>query len=460
VSRRLTLSGILHARLATHLLPIDGGEAAAILLCGSGAGPQGDLIARDVLLVPYDECRLREPDMIVWPGARLAIAQERAEEEGLTLVLVHSHPGGLFAFSHADDVSDAEVMRHLFAGWCGATPALIGSAIMVPGGAMRARAHTAAGERYNLVVRVAGDDILHFEPGDGGRKPSMAFGDGMKAALKRRCACIIGVSGTGSIMAEQVARLGFGRIILIDFDRVETKNLNRILNAVVGDADAARLKVDVLAEAIARYRPDATVEAIPETILTRAAIEAAAEADVIFSCVDSSEGRQIADLIAQAFLIPLIDMGVTIPTRRDEDGDPAVAEVMGRVDYVQPGRSSLGSRRVYTPESLRAEYLARVAPNAHADEVAEGYIKGVHEEAPAVIALNMRAASAAMLEYIARAFPFRHEPNDRYARTLFRLAEMEDETFPEGSFDVAASHVLGAGAVEPPLGLPALGKAG
>jgi len=455
--RTLALSGVLHAEVAAHLLK-DGREAAAILLCAFGHGPEANLVVRDIILVPHDECPVRKSDLIVWPGARLVEAQDRAEDEGLTLMLIHSHPGGLFDFSEADDASDVFVMRQLFDGWCGSPPHVIGSAVMVPGGAIRARAYSASGDRLDIGVRVASHDIRHFRPGNRSTAMPMAFGDDMRLELRHRTACVIGVSGTGSIVAEEVARLGFGRIILIDFDHVERKNLNRILNSTIGDAEAKRLKVQMFAEAISTYREDAVVEQVGETIMSRAAVLAASTADVLFSCVDSSEGRQVADLIAQAHLIPLIDIGVTIPTRRTADGGAAVADAIGRVDYVQPGRSSLGSRGVWTPELLRAEYLARVAPEKYADEIAEGYIKGAHAEAPGVIALNMRAASAAVLEYLARAFPFRHDPSERYARTTFSLAEMEEEHFAEGYFDPAMSHVLGMGASEPPLMMPTLRK--
>ena len=37
--------------------------------------------------------------------------------------------------------------------------------------------------------------------------------------------------------------IGFGAITLIDFDRVEVKNLNRILNSSKADADAGALQV-------------------------------------------------------------------------------------------------------------------------------------------------------------------------------------------------------------------------
>ena len=83
-------------------------------------------------------------------------------------------------------------------------------------------------------------------------------------------------------------------------------------------------------------------------------------------------------------------------------------------------------------------------------------ISGAPEEAPSVISLNMRAASAAMLEFIARALPFRHAPNRSFARIQFSLAEPEEEHFAEESFD-ASPHKPPRGATEPLLGIPALG---
>ena len=68
--------------------------------------------------------------------------------------------------------------------------------------------------------------------------------------LGRLSACIIGVSGIGSFVAEQLARLGFGEIIVIDFDKIEPRNLNRILNATIADAKVGRLKVEMFAAAV------------------------------------------------------------------------------------------------------------------------------------------------------------------------------------------------------------------
>ena len=188
----------------------------------------------------------------------------------------------------------------------------------------------------------------------------------MTGELNRLTAVVIGVSGTGSIVAEQAARLGFGRVVLIDFDHIEARNLNRILNASTRDAVERALKVEMFAAAIRSHRAADVAVPVAASVATREAVLAASAADVLFCCVDTLEGRQIADLIASAFLIPLIDMGVVIPVRRAASATGvAIADVVGRIDFVQPGGSSLQDRKVYTPQSLRAEYLRRAAPDAH-----------------------------------------------------------------------------------------------
>jgi hypothetical protein len=156
--------------------------------------------------------------------------------------------------------------------------------------------------------------------------------------------------------------------------------------------------------------------------------------------------------------LPLIDLGVSIPTRRGWSDDREIAEVCGRIDYVFPGGSTLLDRGVSDGATLEAEYLARTAPDAHWQKLADGYIRGLEEQAPAVIALNMRAASDAVMEFIARAFPFRHASNGSRARTLFMLADGDADVLAESDFTASGSYSVAAGLQEPLLGLPALGR--
>lgn len=449
----LALSGRMHAALKRHLFPGDGLEAAALLVCTHGVGPRDRLVARDIILVPYDRCR-RAPDAITWPGTYLEDAIDLAEYEGLTIVLMHAHPGGLFAFSEIDDESDRSVLPSLFAA-CGDRH---GSAIMTADGAVRARLYDAGIHSTPIdLVTVAGDELQYFWNASaslfGPARRPVAFTSDMSGELGDLTAGVIGVSGTGSIVGEQAARLGFGRIVPIDFDQVERRNLNRILNSTLADAAMRRKKVEMFAAAIEAYRGPRVVDPVAVSIATREGVIAAAGCDVLFCCVDTLEARQIIDLIGAAFLIPILDVGVTIPARKTSDGI-AIGDVCGRIDYVQPGGATLGDRGVYTPESLRAEYLRRVAPDAHRQELEAGYIKGAIEEAPAVITLNMRAASACVNEFIARAYPFRLDANRLYARTTFSLAACEEEYSSEDGFTSSQQTVLGRGGREPLLGLP------
>ena len=457
-STTLALSGASHAELRRHLFPGDGCEAAAILLCTRAPGPDLRMLVRDVLHVPYDACAYRERDRIGWPGRFLEAAIEQGEPEDLSLILLHSHPGGHFLFSEADDASDLITMQSLFQAYGDCH----GSAIMTPDGAMRARIYRP--DMKSLPVRLvtcSGDDI-HFwwdkaSSAEGPGPRPVAFTSAMTSELGQLTAVVIGVSGTGSVQAEQAARLGFGQVILIDFDRVKKRNLNRILNTTLADARAKRLKTETFAEAITSYRGHGCAVPITASINTREAVLAASGGDVLFCCVDTLEARYIADLIASAFLLPLFDVGVVIPVRNDGD-EVSIVDAVGRIDYVQPGGATLGDRRVYTPESLRAEYLRSAAPEAHAREVEEGYIKGAVEEAPAVISLNMRAASASINEFILRSYPFRLDSNRGYARTLFSLAAGEEDFFDEDHFGTGTNPVLGRGNREPLLGLPALAE--
>lgn len=453
MSSSLTLTQEQHQLLRHHLFPGDEREAAAVLVCSRAPGPRVRLLVKEVQLVPYVEC-IREPDRLVWPGLALEAGIEAADAQRLSIVLIHSHPSGFFAFSEQDNDSDRITMLALFC----AIEELHGTAIMTPDGAILARVYE-ADQSASLLdsVAVIGDDLRWWWSDGEFKRLPMAFSGSARDLLARLRACVIGVSGTGSIVAEQLARLGFGTVQLIDFDRVEAKNLNRILNSTLVDARQERHKVDVLAQAIAAYRGTDVAIPMPTSVATREAVLLASQADILFSCVDSLEGRYIADLMSAAFLQPLFDVGVVIPTR-SVAGQRAVADVFGRIDYVRPDGTSLGERAVYTPETLRAEYLKNANPMAHKHEVMDGYIRGTPDQAPSVISLNMHAASLCVLEFIARTFPFRHDHNDQYARTQISLAGSEMEHIAEEDFvSSKVPRPFARGAMEPLLGLPSLG---
>ncbi|MBO9471790.1 ThiF family adenylyltransferase, partial [Endozoicomonas sp. G2_2] len=353
--RTLVLPGVTHRRLERHLFPGDGKEAAAILLCSRVERAGLKLLVRDVVEVPHKQCH-RTASYLTWPGEYIDQALAAAEGDDLSILLLHSHPTGVYEFSHIDDQSDQEVIRSLImAGPVGRNEhqPWHGSAIMVPGGEIKARVYdrTMSAHAVELVAIYGNDLRFCWDDDEKPCKHTMAFGEGMTTVLAKLSVAVVGVSGTGSVVAEQLLRMGVGELIVVDYDRVEQKNLNRILNTTEADASENVLKVDVFANAANRIRSSTRVRPIVSDISKRDAIEAVAEADIVFSCVDSLEARHICDRLVTAMLQPFFDVGVTIPVRTPARG-MVISNVSGRVDYVQPGGPTLGDRGVYTPESL------------------------------------------------------------------------------------------------------------
>ena len=45
--------------------------------------------------------------------------------------------------------------------------------------------------------------------------------------IAKKCVIIVGVGGVGSVTAEMLTRIGVGKLILFDYDKVEIANMNR-----------------------------------------------------------------------------------------------------------------------------------------------------------------------------------------------------------------------------------------
>jgi tRNA A37 threonylcarbamoyladenosine dehydratase len=100
--------------------------------------------------------------------------------------------------------------------------------------------------------------------------------------------------------------------VLVDPDRVEEKNLNRILNSGKEDAYLGRHKVYALASAIARMGLGQEVLPMPMNLISREAVMRVAECDVVFGCMDGVEGRHMLNRLATFYTLPYFDVGVRL----------------------------------------------------------------------------------------------------------------------------------------------------
>jgi len=383
-------------------------------------------------------------------------------QKGFAILKIHSHPGGYPRFSSVDDAADAALFPSVH-GWVdGAEPHA--SAVLLSDGRIFGRAHHADGMVTPLdAVTVIGDDLRIFRAGEAAPaaidlsglpgfalRHAQAFGCGTFEALRALTIVVVGCSGTGSAVIDILARLGVGRLILIDPDRVEEKNLNRVVNAFPTDLD--RPKVDVQRDFVDRLGFGTRVEAFATDLANPKALEAAAGADVIFGCMDGIDGRHLLNRLATFYLIPYVDVGV----RLDADGAGGVDQICGSVHYLQPARSSLMTRRVYTAEQLRAAAMKRHDRAEYDRQVAEKYIKGVAEDRPAVNAVNMFFSAMAVLDFLARLHPYRIDGNGSFATQTVSLTGGFGRQLEEGPIDEALARHVGRGDMTPPLGIPFL----
>jgi hypothetical protein len=331
---------------------------------------------------------------------------------------------------------------------------------MLPDGQMFGRILGAGGVTASIAaINVVSDDLDFWYPDAGSiTLPSFVashaqiFDEGTIERLRRLSVAVIGCSGTGIPMVEQLLRLGVGEIVIVDDDRMEDRNVNRILNSTMDDVHEKRLKVDVLGDAIERAGLGTRVIRLAKNLWEPEVVRAVAECDLVFGCMDTVDGRFLLNTLATYYTLAYFDIGARLDAVREGPRKGDIREVCGTINYLQPGRSSLMSHGLFTMKQVAAAGLRRNDPAAHAQQVRDGYVAGAEEHRPAVISVNMLAASLAANELLARLHPFREEPNGNYASVIFSLSSMESIAEPEEGRCEILSKNVGAGDRTPLLG--------
>ena len=152
------------------------------------------------------------------------------------------------------------------------------------------------------------------------------------------------------MVLESLARTGVEQITIIDPDDVAVHNLDRLVYA---DRFSVGLrKVDLVAARIRRIATAArpVVRAIPLSIRNERAYRLAANADLIISCIDNAEARDVVNHLAYSNCLPLIDGGVLVDSTEDR-----LLSAKWRVHLVGPDMRCLRCRGQYTSNEAADE---------------------------------------------------------------------------------------------------------
>jgi hypothetical protein len=128
--------------------------------------------------------------------------------------------------------------------------------------------------------------------------------------LKATTAGVIGLSGGGSHVCQQLAHIGVENYLIVDPQVMEDTNLNRLVGGTAADVKATIPKVDIATRLIRGVRPDARIEAHQDD--WRNVAESLRNCDVVFGCLDSYKDRNELERQVRRYLTPYIDIGMDV----------------------------------------------------------------------------------------------------------------------------------------------------
>jgi adenylyltransferase/sulfurtransferase len=150
-----------------------------------------------------------------------------------------------------------------------------------------------------------------------------------QAALQRARVLVIGAGGLGAPVLLYLAAAGVGTLGVVDDDTVSLSNLQR--QVIHGTPDLGRPKVESAAEAIRRLNPNVAIEAHPERLTAKNALDLISRYDIV---ADGSDNFATRYLVSDACFFaqkPLVTAAVgpfdgtltTLrPHQRNAKGEP------------------------------------------------------------------------------------------------------------------------------------------
>lgn len=279
-----------------------------------------------------------------------------AQRDGSGLVLLHSHPLGRGWQGMSSPDRDAEASYANLVREITGLP-LVGMTLAGSDGAWSARhwdrgVGSAVAHTDCVSVRVIGDrlavtwnDALAAPPKATREhmRTVSAWGEAAQRDLARRRVLVVGAGSVGLDIIVRLAASGVEQVTIMDFDRVKVHNLDRMVGARYRDVVLRRLKVHVAKREALRNTTAVVprIRAIPLSICEPEGVLEALDHDLIFCCVDRPWGRAILNCLAYSDLIPVIDGGIAIDTRRDH----TMRNATWRSHVIRPGRRCMSCIR-------------------------------------------------------------------------------------------------------------------
>lgn len=126
--------------------------------------------------------------------------------------------------------------------------------------------------------------------------------------LAESTVAIVGCGGLGGTMAEELARLGIGRLILIDGDHFEESNLNRQLFST--ENNVGEKKVKAAKKRLRTVNSEVTLTLYDKWFSVENAQELFNDANLVLDALDSINRRVELEKACHSLNIPLVYAGI------------------------------------------------------------------------------------------------------------------------------------------------------
>jgi molybdopterin-synthase adenylyltransferase len=421
------------AELGACLLRADGQEDICLAIYRPSTGRDRVTALVSEVLPPAHGERVVHGNAAVTGDYVLRAATAAAESSG-GVALLHSHPfgSGWQGMSPADAEAERSYayMVHRITGL-----PLVGMTLAGRDHAWSARHWQAEGtpdwcENVRVVgsqLKVTWNDVLRPPPPvqKSQLRTVSGWGEETQADLARLRVLVVGAGSVGLDVGPRLAATGIEHVGVIDFDSVETVNLDRMIGATRLDAVLHRPK-GLVAQ---RLMIDAATAADPhvtwydQSICEPDGHAIALDYDVVFSCVDRPWPRAVLNQLAYADLIPVIDGGLSI----DPFSDGGMRNATWRSHVVRPGRPCLACNKQLD--------LALVGADRDGLLDDPTYIAGAHEgvvpprQNVAVLAVSVTAGLLAQFVSLIVAPGGRGDPGPlQYVLSIHYLEHRDDES--------------------------------
>ena len=266
------------------------------------------------------------------------------------------------------------------------------------------------------------------------------FGSAGQSLLSMSKVAVVGLGGVGSLVAEYLARLGVGHLVLIDPDRIEDTNLSRVVGATAVDVETGQLKTQIAVRHARETSNGTVLDAIPEDVSKNSISMILRDCDFIFLAADSMRARLLVNALTHQYLIPAVQMGAKI--RASSSG--SIEEAMCAIRHLRPGKGCLWCNGLIDRTQLAIE--------AKTDEERKMQAYGVAEPNPSVITLNAVTAAHAVNDFVFDFLELRPESSEAAYQHHHFLRRVKQDVIPRRDSDCQeCSRRLGMGdAIELP----------